>query len=82
MGTMDEIEVIRTSDFTLAATLLATGFDIMGLDKTNPKHVVFIYKRTSDLEVQVKKFWANEIKINPKDFVYSQREIRAMIHTE
>jgi len=83
METMkDEMDVIKTSDFTLASTLLCLGFDIIGIDKTNPKRVVFYYRKTSDLEVVIDKFWKDEVKVNPKDFVYSQREIRARIHTE
>ena len=79
---MNDIDVIKTSDFTLASTLLALGYDIIGIDKTNPKRVVFYYSRTSDLEATIKKYWSDEIKLNPKDFVYAQREIRARIHTE
>ena len=48
MGTMEntnQLEVVKTSDFTLAATLLCLGFDILGIDKTNLKRVIFYNKR-------------------------------------
>jgi len=78
----DEIDVIKTSDFTLASTLLCLGFDIIGIDKANPKRVVFYYRKTSDLEMVIQKFWAGEVVIKPQEFVYAQREIRARIHTD
>lgn len=75
------IEVIKTSDFTLASTLLTLGFDVIGLDKTNPRRVIFIFRRTSDLETALASFRDNEVRINPKDFVYSQRELKDRINT-
>lgn len=76
------MDVIKTSDFTLASTLLTLGFDIIGIDKTNPRRVVFYYRRTSEVEVALKKYDNNEIVVNPKQFVFSQREIRGRIHTD
>ena len=78
----DEMDVMITSDFTLASTLLCLGFDIIGIDKTNIKRVKFYYKKTSDLEVAIKRYWGGEVLVKPQDFVYAQREIRARIHTD
>ena len=83
MDTMaNQLEVIKTSDFTLASTLLCLGFDILGIDKTNLKRVIFYYKRTSDLEVAIQDFRGDRVKVNPKDFVYAQREIKEQIYTD
>ena len=82
MVTMNELDVLKTSDFILASTLLTLGHDIIGIDKTNPKRVVFYYRKTSDLEVAVEDYWAGKVKVDPKSFVYSQREIRGRIHTD
>ena len=83
MEKQDEmLDVIKTSDFTLASTLLCIGFDIIAIDKQNPKRVVFYYKKTSDLETQIKRYWGGEILVKPQDFAYAQREIRAQIHTD
>ena len=78
----NELDVLKTSDFILASTLLTLGYDIIGIDKTNPKRVVFYYKKTSDLEVDVQEYWAGKVRVDPKAFVYSQREIRGRIHTD
>lgn len=78
----NELEVIKTSDFTLSATLLCLGYDILGIDKTNIRRVVFYFRKTSDLEVAIRDFWDNRIRLNPKDFVYAQKEIKARIYTE
>lgn len=78
----DDIQVIKTSDFTLASTLLCLGHDIIGIDKTDKRRVVFYYRHTSDLEVLVQQFRLNQVKVNPKEFAFAQREIKARIYTD
>jgi hypothetical protein len=78
----DEIDVIKTSDFTLASTLLCLGFDIIGIDKTDIKRVIFYYRKTSDLEMAMQKFVNNEVRVNPKDFVFAQREVKTIIYSD
>lgn len=82
MVTMNEIEVIKTSDFTLAATLLCMGHDVDGIDKENMKRVIFYFKKTPTIDANVAKYFRNELLVNPLDFARAQREIRAQIHTD
>jgi hypothetical protein len=80
--TDDDMDVIKTSDFMLASTLNALGFDIHGIDKSNRKRVVFYFRKTSDLEVALQRYWKKEIQVVPQDLDYAQRELRAKIHTD
>lgn len=82
MVTMDQLEVIKTSDFTLSATLFCLGYDILGIDKTNMKRVIFYYRRSSDLEMAIQDFRYNRVKVNPKEFAQAQRDIKERIYTE
>lgn len=79
---MPELEVIKTSDFTLTATLLCLGFDILGIDKTNMKRVIFYFKKVTECEAAIQDFRNNRIQVNPKDFVSAQREIKSTIYTD
>lgn len=78
----NEIDVLITSDFILASTLLCLGFDISGIDNTDPKRVKFIYKRTSDLETALRRYRGGEVLVKPQEFAYAQREIKGIIHAE
>ena len=78
----DSLDIIKTSDFTLASTLYCLGFDIQGIDKSNKKRVVFYFRRTSDIEVKIAEYFNNQVLVNPLDFDRSQREMRAQIHTD
>ena len=82
MNDDQSIPVIRTSDFNLASTLYCLGFDIDGIDKHDRKRVVFIYKKTSDLEVTLRKYWNHELRVDPLDFERARREIEGQIRTD
>ncbi len=78
----DYLNVLKTSDFTLASTLYYLGYNIIGIDKRSPRRVIFYYKKTSEIEVTVDKYFKKQIKIDPLGFDQAQREIRAQIHTD
>lgn len=77
----NEMEMLITSDFVLASTLLCLGFDIAGIDKADPKRVKFYYKRTSDLETILRRYRGGEVLVKPQDFAFAQREIKGIIHS-
>lgn len=77
-----ELEVLRTSDLTLACTLLSLGHDIIGVDKSNIRRVTFIFKMTSDLEVLLQNYWVKKVMVVPQDFAQAIQNVKALIHTD
>jgi len=75
------LDVIKTSDFTLASTLYCLGVDVHGIDKLNPKRVIFYFKSADSTKKLIEDYFNNRIRINPLEFDRAQREIRAQIHT-
>lgn len=78
----DEKNFIKTSDFALASTLNCLGYDIAGIDKSNRKRVVFYFERTSQVEITIKQYFANQVRLNPLDYDSTQKQIHAQIHTD
>ena len=70
----------KTSDFQLATFLAAEGFDLMNLDRTNPKRVEFIFKNNVDISNSLKNFWANKARINPRSFAYYQKLLKHRLY--
>ena len=75
------IEYLKTSDYPLAATLFTLGYDIIGVDKSNQKRVLFYFKRTEEVEKILQQFIRNEIKISPLDYERSKKSIRTQMFT-
>lgn len=75
-----DLPLIRTSDIELASTLLCCGYNVDGIDNTNPRKIFFLFKRTEKIEQLVDLYWRGELKVEPKEFASSRREIMARIH--
>ena len=72
----------KTNDFALAVSLLCLGFNIISLDKTNPRRVYFIYEHSGALEDAISDFWSNKVTVNPKTFLSTQKELKARVFSD
>lgn len=53
-----------TYDLGLAAALIASGYILAHLDKSNPKRAQFVFKRTYGVEEVVERFWTMEFQVD------------------
>lgn len=75
----NEDRSFQTSDLPLAVSLLVLGFDLDGLDASNPSRVVFRFSQQDSLSEAVDAFWKGELSLEPKAFWNVQRELKARI---
>lgn len=78
LNTASGIEFFTTTDLALAASLLCTGYDC-NIDARDQVRAKFLFKNNRELEETVRKYWANELRVSPKEFSNSQRELKARI---
>jgi hypothetical protein len=78
----DELATIKTSDLDLASTLLCLGNDVIGIDKTDPGHIEFFFRQTSDLEVVIREYFERKVRVEPQEFMLNMRNLRARLHTD
>lgn len=60
----NEEDNFATSDYKQAASFMALGHDIVGLDKTSPR-MRFIFKRTPQFEQDYRDYYNGNIRIEP-----------------
>lgn len=53
-----------TSDLGIAATLSACGFAVIGINRTNPRRIEFLFRDSSKLQKAVESYWADELKVS------------------
>jgi len=70
---------ISTSDFNLAAYLLAKSCKLESLDRQNPKRVQFIFCEVP--QVFINDFWANK-EVNVIDFTNAQQELKRRLFSD
>jgi hypothetical protein len=78
---------MKTSDVYLASALLALGFALRGVDRADPRHMVFEFAIPEGVYVpldfnDVQTQWANEtLVINARKFSSAIKGMKSLIHS-
>lgn len=83
---------MKTSDVYLASALLSLKYELVNIDRTNPKHMIFEFSagtsenlgdavRTYNIE-NIEKAWANRtLTGNLNDFSEAIKRMKSLIHS-
>jgi hypothetical protein len=72
-------KIFETPDFALSTVLATLGFNLETLDRQNPTKVVFIFQNSPDLQATVKKYFSNQLKVNPQLLFASQKTLKTYL---
>lgn len=70
----------EVSDLGLAASLSASGFVIVSVDKSNPRRVVFIFDKTPEVEYAIEQFWSNTLLLPASTLLDHMRKLKTRIY--
>ena len=68
-----------TNDLALTTTL-SLWCPIEDIDRSNPRKVYFIFRKTAELEKLINQYFRNEIKISPQIYFNQLRVIKARLY--
>lgn len=77
---LKESEIFSTQELSLSAALLAWGFPLDSIDKTNPNKATFIFIRSSGLDQAIQAYWDSSGQISPKIYFNALREVKSRIY--
>lgn len=72
-------EIYSTSDLSLAA-LLHVYYPIDQINRTNPKQIIFIFKKDKNLELLIEKYWKDNLKVSPLKYFNSLKSLKNIIY--
>lgn len=72
----------KTSDLQLAATLYALGYQLLALDKADPRRAMFLFDSTDELEQSTSDFYADRLSLNPRRLLSSFRLVKERLYGE
>jgi hypothetical protein len=76
------MDYLHTFDLGAAASLVTAGFELVSLDKTNPKKVQFIFRRAIGIEKVVDEYWANQLEVKARAFFDNTKMLKNRIYSE
>jgi hypothetical protein len=70
----------KTSDLNLATTLCCLGFQVIDLDRSNPKRILFVFNdSTNSIKECESQYWSNQIKLSPAQLFLHQKSLKQRI---
>ena len=69
-----------TDSFVLASYLLCESFNLISIDRTNPRRMVFVFDDTVNRPSLVELFFSYKAQIEPNRFYSAQRNLKQLIY--
>lgn len=67
------------SDLGLVTTL-SLYFPITTMDRSNPKKIIFIFKKEQKLKELIEAYWCRELQVEPQAYFSQLRAIKARLY--
>ena len=78
----DHINYFYTFDLGCSAALISAGFELVSLDKTNPRKVQFVFRKEIGIEKIVDSYWADRLEVKARTFFDNVKMLKNRIHSE
>ena len=75
-------EFYLTYDLGCSSALVSSGFELISLDKSNPKNVQFMLRREVRIENVVDEYWADRLEVKARSFFDNTKMIKNRIYSE
>ena len=80
MNKQSQNKYFSTSDLGCAAALISAGFDLISLNKDNPRKVLFIFKEKSGIEDTVNNYFSGKLKISAINLFNNTKMLKNRIY--
>jgi len=71
-----------TFDLGCSSVLISAGFDLVSLEKSNPRKVQFIFRKETGIEKTVDDYWADRLEIKARTFFDNIKMLKNRIYSE
>lgn len=78
----DPEQVFTTNDLGLSAALVSADFELLSLDKANPRRVLFIFRRTVDIETTANSYFADHLRVSARSFFDHLKALKSRLYSE
>lgn len=75
-------DFLTTYDLGCSSALVSSGFELVSLDKSNPRKVQFIFKMKFGIEKVVDEYWADQLKVKARTFFGNVKMLKNRIYSE
>lgn len=78
----DYAKFLSTFDLGAAASLVSAGFELVSLDKANPRKVQFSFRREDGIEKVLDSYWADRLEVKARTLFDNVKMLKNRIYSE
>lgn len=75
-----KLKSFTTSDLSICTALISFDFDLVSLDKSDSKKVVFSFENSKKLQETINKYWKKELRVEPRQFFENLKSIKSRLY--
>ena len=79
---MDPSFVWTTYDLGVSSALMCSGFELLALDKTNPRKALFIFRRTDQIDEIADQYFADRLEVKARSFFDAVKALKNRLYSE
>lgn len=79
---LNENKIYATYDLGCAAALVTADFELLSLDRSNPRKVNFIFRREVGIEKVTDDFWSDHLRQKSRSFWDNIRNLKNRLHSD
>ncbi len=78
----DPSVVFTTYDLGVSTALLCAGFELLSLDKENPKKAMFIFKKADGIEDVTDRYFSDRLEVKARSFFDHLKALKNKLYSE
>jgi hypothetical protein len=76
----DQVFVFTTHDLGCSTALLCAGFELLDVEKSNPKKALFIFRRKIGIENIADKYFADKLEVKARSFFDNLKALKNKLY--
>lgn len=78
----DPAYVWTTYDLGVSTALLCSGFELLSLNRTNPRKVLFIFRKAKNIDETANTYFADRLELNARAFFDQLKALKNRLYSE
>ena len=78
----DPAYVWTNYDLGVSTALLCAGFELLALNRNNPRKVLFIFRKTGNIDETANAYFADRLELNARSFFDQLRALKNRLYSE
>ncbi len=71
-----------TYDLGVSAALLCSGFELLYLERDNPRKVLFVFRNAAHIDDTANAYFADRLKLNARSFFDQIKALKNRLYSE